>query len=55
MKLVKGWEGRCAPGMDDSNVKFAIDWMEARLAEVSGEVSEMMKDFRLSEGLKTIY
>jgi valyl-tRNA synthetase len=55
MKLVKGWESRCADGMDDSKVAFAIDWMEARLAEVSGEVTEMMQDFRLSEGLKTIY
>ncbi|MES2702614.1 MAG: valine--tRNA ligase [Bacteroidota bacterium] len=55
MKLVKGWESRCVDGMEDSNVKFAMDWMEARLAEVSGEVAEMIKDFRLSEGLKTIY
>ncbi len=55
MKLVKGWEDRCAEGLDDSQVTFAINWMEARLAEVSAEVSEMMKDYRLSEGLKTIY
>ena len=55
MKLVKGWETRAADGVEDANVKFAIDWMTARLAEVSGEVTELMKDFRLSEGLKTIY
>lgn len=55
MKLVKGWESRCVDGMEDSNVKFALDWMDARLAEVSAEVTELMKDFRLSEGLKTIY
>ncbi len=55
LKLVKGWEGRCVDGMEDSNVKFALDWMDARLAQVSQEVTEMIKEFRLSEGLKTIY
>ena len=55
MKLVKGWEGRCAEGLDDGQVKFAMDWMEARLMQVSAEVAELMKDYRLSEGLKTIY
>jgi valyl-tRNA synthetase len=55
MKLVKMWEARVADGVEDKQVQFALDWMEARLAEVSAEVSELMKDFRLSEGLKTIY
>lgn len=55
MKLVKGWEGRCDATLDDKNAQFAIKWMDARLAEVSAEVEELMKDFRLSEGLKTIY
>ncbi len=55
MKLVKGWEGRIADGVDDSNVSFAIGWMENRIAEVSIELESMMKDFRLSEGLKTLY
>ena len=55
MILVKGWEGRCEDGLEDSNVLFAINWMDARLAQVSGEIAEMMKDFRLSEALKTVY
>ena len=55
MKLVNGWESRCEDGLEDSQLKFALDWMEARLATVSQEVTEMMADFRLSEGLKTIY
>lgn len=55
MKLVKSWEGRCEDGLEDGHLKFALDWMDARLAQVSGEVTEMIKDFRLSEGLKTIY
>ncbi len=55
MKLVKGWESRCQDGIDDAQVRFAMDWMDARLAQVSGEVAELMKDFKLSEGLKTVY
>ncbi len=55
MKLVKGWESRADASISSSNALFAIEWMESRLAEVSAEVSDMMKDFRLSEGLKTIY
>ncbi len=34
---------------------FAITWFEHRLNKVKGEVEEMMKQFRLSEALKTIY
>ena len=55
MKLVKGWEARCADGVEDGNIRFAIDWMEQRIAAVSLEIAELYKDFRLSEGLKTIY
>jgi valyl-tRNA synthetase len=55
MKLVKSWEGRCVDGLEDGQLKFALDWMDARLAAVSQELAEMVKEFRLSEGLKTIY
>lgn len=55
MKLVKGWETRQEASLDDSKLTFAMDWMDARLAEVSLQVADMMADFRLSEGLKTIY
>ncbi|WP_276134743.1 valine--tRNA ligase [Polluticoccus soli] len=53
-KLVKMWESRIADGVE-SNAGFAIDWMEHRLADASAEVADLMKDFRLSEALKTIY
>ena len=55
MKLVKGWEDRTVDGLEGSQVKFAIDWMEARLAAASAELEGMIAEFRLSEGLKTIY
>ncbi len=55
LKLVKSWEGRVAENVSDGEVHFAIDWMENRLAQVAQLVDELMKDFRLSEGLKNIY
>lgn len=55
MRLVKMWEGRVLPDVDDSNVRFALDWLDARIATVSEEIESLMKDFRLSECLKTIY
>jgi valyl-tRNA synthetase len=68
LKLVKMWEGRQADSIemtDDSNAaannshlttnNFAIDWFENRLNEVKAEVDGLMKQFRLSEALKTIY
>jgi len=55
MKLVKSWEGRCDDGLEDAQVRFALDWMDARLAQVSQELTEMIREFRLSEGLKTVY
>lgn len=55
LKLVKSWEERTADGVEDSNVLFAIDWMEQRMAQASQQVAEQIKEFRLSEGLKTIY
>jgi len=55
LKLIKGWEERSVENHEYGNIKFALDWMDARLAQVSQEITEMYKDFRLSEGLKTIY
>lgn len=55
MKLVKSWEARVADDVDAKDALFAIEWMENRLAQVAEEVNALMKDFRLSEGLKTIY
>lgn len=55
LKLVKSWEARATIEEDDNTVQFAIDWMEQRLAEASQQLAEQIKDFRISEGLKTIY
>ncbi len=57
LKLVKMWEGRqlAVGSVQLSENNFAIDWFENRLNEVKSEVDGLMKQFRLSEALKTIY
>lgn len=55
LKLIKTWEGRVSDDAEDTQAQFAIDWMEQRLAEVSIQIEDLFKDFRLSEGLKTLY
>jgi valyl-tRNA synthetase len=53
LKLVRSWESRV--GSEAVSNEFAIQWFENRLNEVSNQLDEQFKDFRLSESLKTIY
>lgn len=53
LKLVKMWEGRQAE--TQSQESFAVNWFEQRLNEAKAEVDSLIKQFRLSEALKTIY
>ncbi len=55
LKLVKMWALRQAQDDKPTTNHFAIDWFENRLNEVKEEVDGLMKQFRLSEALKTIY
>ena len=58
LKLIKMWEGRLSTDGNDlltGNEAFATAWFQNRLNEVRAEVDELMKQFRLSEALKTIY
>ena len=55
-KLLKMWEARQNnEGTIPEDAKFAMDWFEAKLNTTQIEVDEMLKTFRLSEALKTIY
>lgn len=54
LKLVKMWEQKIDAELPDEN-DFAIRWFESRLNEVQAEVEKLFSEFRLSEGLKTIY
>ena len=58
MKLLKMWEEQSASNNQQSAIgkqEFALQWFENRLHEVRNEVEILMKHFRLSEALKTIY
>jgi len=55
-KLLKMWEPRqTKEGVIPEDAAFAMDWFQAKLSATQMEVDEMLKDFRLSEALKTIY
>ena len=60
LKLVKMWALRQAQDSPTHNDQpttnnFALQWFENRLNKVRAEVDVLMKQFRLSEALKTIY
>ncbi|MDE1190762.1 MAG: valine--tRNA ligase [Arachidicoccus sp.] len=55
LKLVKMWEEKIDNGQLKIENDFSITWFESRLNEVKNEVAQLHAQFRLSEGLKTIY
>jgi valyl-tRNA synthetase len=55
-KLLKMWESRISKeGKVEQDAAFAMDWFQAKLSATQLEVDSMLKEFRLSEALKTIY
>jgi valyl-tRNA synthetase len=55
-KLLKMWEPRISKeGKVEQDAAFAMDWFKAKLSATQIEVDSMLKEFRLSEALKTIY
>lgn len=55
-KLLKMWEPRISnEGNVPEDAAFAMDWFQAKLSATQIEVDSMLKEFRLSEALKTIY
>lgn len=56
LKLVKMWEARKGTQEAQSrDAAFAVAWFENRLIQVAAEVDDLLRQFRLSEALKTIY
>jgi valyl-tRNA synthetase len=57
LKLVKMWEGRQGSEsiQKEADRHFALKWFEQRLNKAQSEVKAYLKDFKLSEALKTIY
>jgi len=55
-KLLKMWEARISEeGKVEQDAAFAMDWFQVKLSATQLEVDSMLKEFRLSEALKTIY
>jgi valyl-tRNA synthetase len=55
-KLLKMLEPRVSNECKvEQDAAFAIDWFQAKLSATQIEVDNMLKEFRLSEALKTIY
>ena len=55
-KLLKMWKPRISnEGTVPEDAAFAMDWFQAKLSATQIEVDGMLKEFRLSEALKTIY
>jgi valyl-tRNA synthetase len=57
LKLLKMWKARTTTDNQQPTTdgNFAIEWFDNRLNEVTIEVESLMKQFRLSEALKTVY
>jgi len=55
LKLVKGWEGRLQASAPGGTLPFAIQWLENRLREARETIDQLIREFRLSEALKTLY
>ncbi|MEM6344537.1 MAG: valine--tRNA ligase [Bacteroidota bacterium] len=52
-RLVKGWEvADIEPSERDI---LALDWMEARVSEVSAEIDDHFEKFRISDALMSVY
>jgi valyl-tRNA synthetase len=57
LKLVKMWEAKVSdqPVTGNGQAQFAINWFQNRLQEAKADIEQDYKEFKLSEGLKTIY
>ncbi|OQP45472.1 valine--tRNA ligase [Niastella yeongjuensis] len=55
LKLVKMFEARVSDTATTGSTSFAITWFENKLQAAKAELEQHYKDFKLSEGLKTLY
>ncbi|SDC41382.1 valine--tRNA ligase [Niabella drilacis] len=57
LKLVRMWENNPNGVVldDSSGPDFASAWMQNRIEQAKAEIETLFKEFRLSEGLKTLY
>ncbi|WP_447642344.1 MULTISPECIES: valine--tRNA ligase [Chitinophagaceae] len=55
LKLIKMWEAKKADTPAQESQAFAINWFENRLNQAKKEIEKSHNEFRLNEGLKTLY
>lgn len=58
LKLIKMWEERGvanASTAEGADIHFAVQWFENRLNQVKKDIEQQHQQFKLSEGLKTLY
>lgn len=55
LKLIKMWEQKQETTTHTAASNFAVDWFENRLNHAKKEIKQLHDQFRLSEGLKTLY
>jgi valyl-tRNA synthetase len=54
LKLIKGWEAEENLNQPSEN-RYAVDWINERLSEISAEIDKDFNEYRLSEALVSIY
>lgn len=54
LRLIKMFEARVSPTASGTT-PFAVTWFQNRLQQAKAEIEQNYKDFKLSEGLKTLY
>jgi valyl-tRNA synthetase len=52
-RLVKGWEVK--DGAQDSQNAIAVKWFDAKLKLANAEMDDLLKKYRISEALMTVY
>ncbi|MFT4203529.1 MAG: valine--tRNA ligase [Chitinophagaceae bacterium] len=55
LKLLKMWEAKKADTPAQESQTFAMHWFENRLNQAKKEIEKSHNEFRLNEGLKTLY
>ena len=57
LKLVRMWDVQEEPASPEASLinRLAVEWLEVRLDQLLVEVADSFQQFRLSEGLKTLY
>ncbi len=54
-KLLHSWRARTTDGPAEPHERFALTWMQSKIKQAATAMDGLLEEFKLSEGLKTIY